>query len=1052
MRQIIDHSLSLDLNPRQIYIILRKDNEQYRDTFEALSRECIDDDIRYCVIDTTSFDEQIEKRSYLYTEFQGEDNPWDFIVRDYPVSKDDFSFTCEHITGKDAASVRQQLLNLKEWQDDGIWSTITRAYRMAMKHPSSAMAKRETFLNLQKTIQRSKGLSDKDSLDKVMELEKHFEPRKADKADQERAVRDFVGDQTSLMDAYMGVSTPRDLSDELMLTFMQTGGYTSRPYVKLVKTETAAKPVHKRFSLEIRTSTGQVFRPEFKTEAAFAWYILMMRNPGIHIRKEDFKPEAGSEYGKYYCQVFAAINATLKENLFSHTGEALQSAEQDCMSFLTKMQKDDKFWQNCNAHCDLAITECMKEQGAPFLLRPVKGKKPERWLDTSEDYVSLDEPTFREAFKKNLQHIVSRNLFKVFDQRHSSEDFSQLKVSQDQHNNPIFTAIKQSKRTEKMEKKTIICCGQYNFDAIWKRIFDANGKKLRDELHTEEIGGTAGNVACMTAYLGWHSYPLLQVGTYPQDVQTRRDFERYGCDTRFVLTNENANVTLYETFHHMDEQGHNLRHTKETVAAWEKKGKDAKVGTPIRTFSKTHAPFSGFPRVRTLSVREEAPAFVERLDFVPDVFFFDDPAAGWRYLAEALRQKGTLVYFEAELNGKNLKELLPCMKLADIVKFSDEHDEDYSFVDEMNDKLIIQTLGSKGIRFNLRGQGWQTLSPVVNEHVVDTEGCGDWTSSTFLTGLMKRDCLKMEKITEEVVIESLKEAQQMASLNVSYIGSKGLIYDDKEFGLAKSDYVDPYRPLMALKPLPYKHIKKLEDIPAKDLREYDDAESFVYNSGHERIHGEDWYFGKQAKDLTTKGIELGGSVHTDQKTACSVMSNFYPCVLEFDGKTFNSAEQMYHYYRYQEYPLVQDVIMRQKKGSDVKSACQDFKRYDTNHNDVRWKYMTLCIELKYLQCKAFRDKLTATDGLYLVESTPGYDVHGSTIPGSHETLGGTFRGHDVSTKYIGMNGCGRCMMAVRDKFRGWTEAQLKAYTPSADLEEWWQASPTYLEQLDGMGL
>lgn len=415
MNRIIDHSLSLNLNPRQIYIILREDNKQYRDTFEALSREYGHDDIRYCLIDTTSFEEQEEKHSHLFNEFQGDGKPWDFIVRDYPETKDDISFTCEHITEVDPARVRQQLLDLKEWQDEEIWGTVTRAFRRALKHPSSAMQKRETFIKLQKDILRTRGLSDKDCLQQVLELEKHFIDRKSDKYAQEKAVRDFVGDQTFLMDGYMGVSTPRDISDELMLTFMQTGGYTSRPYVKLVKTETAAKPVHKRFSLEIRTSTGQVFRPEFKTEAAFAWYILMMRNPGIHIRKEDFKPEAGSEYGKYYCQLFAAINATLKENLYLHTGEALQAAEQECMSFLTKMQKDDKFWQNCNTHCDLAITECLKEQGAPFLLHPVKGKKPERWLDISEDYVCLEEPTFKEAFKKNLQHIVSRNLFKVFD-------------------------------------------------------------------------------------------------------------------------------------------------------------------------------------------------------------------------------------------------------------------------------------------------------------------------------------------------------------------------------------------------------------------------------------------------------------------------------------------------------------------------------------------------------------------------------------------------------------------------------------------------------------
>lgn len=1054
MEHITDHTQSLDLNPRQIYIIVRKHNRKFLKTFESIAQKSAKDDIRFCVIDTTAFDEQPAQISDLYRQFldEGTGNPWDFVVRDYPNSKHHFSFSCEHIWGQNESDIRHQLESLKEWQGRKIWDTITSFFLEKYERRSCSIMRIKDIRRMLNDIQRSKGCSDDVCEQNIIALNEALTYRES--AEQVlSAVRAFFGDQAHIMDAFMHIKTPRDISDRYMLTFMETGGTISRPSLRIVKSLQTKKGIHTRFSLEIKTGTDEIFYPEFKMLAAFAFYILSMKEAGIHIRKTDFYPDSGSLYFKHYCMEFAAIIATIGENLYTHSGEALHKAEQECMEFHTKMLKDEKFWQNITFRCDEAIKKTMKEKGSPFLLHPLgTGNKPERWLEIPEDYIDLSDPDFSKAYGRNFAHIRNTGLFDYLDTE-ELKAVSALRKMSSAKETPIFTANKQSEKTEKMEKKTIICCGQYNFDAIWKRIFDANGKKLRDELHTEEIGGTAGNVACMTAYLGWHSYPLLQVGTYPQDLQTRKDFERYGCDTRFVLTNENANVTLYETFHHMDEQGHNLQHTKETVALWkEKKNKDVKEGSPIRTFSKTHAPFSGFPRVRTLNVKEEAPAFVEKLDFVPDVFFFDDPAAGWRYLAEALHQKGTLVYFEAELNGKNLKELLPCMMLADIVKFSDEHDEDYSFVEKMKDKLIIQTLGSKGIRFNLRGQGWQTLDPVVNEHVVDTEGCGDWTSSTFLTGLMKRDCLKLDQITEQVVRESLKEAQQMASLNVSYIGSKGLIYDDKEFGLAKSDYVDPYRPLMALKPLPYKHIKKLDDIPAKDYREYDDAESFVYNSGHERMHGEDWYFGKQAKDLLKEpGKALPAGVHADPKTTCSVMSNFYPCVLEFDGKTFNSAEQMYHYYRYQEYPLVQDVIMRQKKGSDVKSACQDFKRYDSNHNDVRWKYMTLCIELKYLQCKTFRDKLIATDGLYLVESTPGFDIHGSTIPGSHETRGGTFRGHDVSTKYIGMNGCGRCMMAVRDKFRGWTEAQLKAYTPSTDLAEWWNSSPTYLEQLEGMG-
>lgn len=93
------------------------------------------------------------------------------------------------------------------------------------------------------------------------------------------------------------------------------------------------------------------------------------------------------------------------------------------------------------------------------------------------------------------------------------------------------------------------------------------------------------------------------------------------------------------------------------------------------------------------------------------------------------------------------------------------------------------------MRFNLRGEGWIELPPILNENVVDTEGCGDWTTATFINALGKRGVLKLADLTTELVCDCLIEAQEYASRNASFIGTKGAIAADESFNLQPSDYV-----------------------------------------------------------------------------------------------------------------------------------------------------------------------------------------------------------------------------------------------------------------------
>ena len=142
-------------------------------------------------------------------------------------------------------------------------------------------------------------------------------------------------------------------------------------------------------------------------------------------------------------------------------------------------------------------------------------------------------------------------------------------------------------------------------------------------------------------------------------------------------------------------------------------------------------------------------------------------------MARELREKGALVYFEPSA----IKEKADFESIAasDIIKFSGENVKDVTFVKDYRDKLFIQTLGSDGLRFNLRGEGWVNLPPVENENVVDWDGAGDWTTSTFLNALAEADALSIKRLTTEVVKEALEKAQIVASKSVSFMGSKGMI-------------------------------------------------------------------------------------------------------------------------------------------------------------------------------------------------------------------------------------------------------------------------------------
>ena len=332
---------------------------------------------------------------------------------------------------------------------------------------------------------------------------------------------------------------------------------------------------------------------------------------------------------------------------------------------------------------------------------------------------------------------------------------------------------------KKTTGKTCMGTGNYSFDIIIQREYPngfVNGRRNKSEerILKMEVGNTCGNVMTMLPYLGVKTFPVAKLDVSPQGYQMKRDMKAYGADVRFVSNTLNGGTTILRCTHKLDNDGNPAMGFKGSTAGKPWTGLTAR---PSRKYlSSQHG---------------EVDALVGSMDFTPDVFFFDVAQAGHRMLAERLREKGTLVYFECDSDGHTIANeqsrmaahrlFLRCVNASDIVKMSGEHIQDLSFADAYPDKLFVQTLGDQGLRFKLGGGKWIQLDPIANPDYQDYEGAGDWTTSTLIAVLCSKNLLKVADMTEDAVKEALTIAQQMASYSVGFMSSKGLIHADEHF-------------------------------------------------------------------------------------------------------------------------------------------------------------------------------------------------------------------------------------------------------------------------------
>lgn len=265
------------------------------------------------------------------------------------------------------------------------------------------------------------------------------------------------------------------------------------------------------------------------------------------------------------------------------------------------------------------------------------------------------------------------------------------------------------------------------------------------------VGGTCGNVMMILAHMGWVSYPIARLDKSKDATRIVEDMVKHKVHTDFIT---------------MDEKGRTPVIVQRNFVT--------KDGIMIHKFESRNNKGRLFLDFKSLTIKQ-ADAILEQIDFVPKVFYFDKIAPAILKLAVAFKEKGSVVFFEPSSKSGDVKRFTQCIENADIVKFSDQRIKDAEQFSGLNDKLIIQTQGAKGLSYKLNSD-WIHLDPVFNERVVDTAGAGDWTAAALINMLFKdRVVISLSDFSRTEIETALNEAQKVGAQSCSYEGARGMM-------------------------------------------------------------------------------------------------------------------------------------------------------------------------------------------------------------------------------------------------------------------------------------
>jgi|TARA_R110000851_G_scaffold310283_2_gene470035 fructokinase len=304
-----------------------------------------------------------------------------------------------------------------------------------------------------------------------------------------------------------------------------------------------------------------------------------------------------------------------------------------------------------------------------------------------------------------------------------------------------------------MKNKTCAGTGLIALDVLIKGKSDHNPKIF--------AGGSCGNVLSILSYLNLNSYPIARLGNNDATDLVFEDLEKWGVNLDFIEKEEKGStpIIIHRILESpLNEPKHRFEFRNPNNGKW-------------------------LPSFRPV-LAKKVDAIQNSLPKI-DVFYFDRVSRSSIELAKYAKMQGALIFFEPSSN-RDKKQFEECLKITDIIKFSDQriksYKEEYPNIQTV---LEIETSGKDGLNYRFKSNKWKKLDSFSIENAVDTAGAGDWCSAGIIEQLSSEKVNNLKDFNEEIIIESLKYGQVLGAINCLYDGARGLMYQVDKLTLDK---------------------------------------------------------------------------------------------------------------------------------------------------------------------------------------------------------------------------------------------------------------------------
>jgi fructokinase len=267
---------------------------------------------------------------------------------------------------------------------------------------------------------------------------------------------------------------------------------------------------------------------------------------------------------------------------------------------------------------------------------------------------------------------------------------------------------------------------------------------------TSSLGGSAGNVLAILAYLGWRAVPVARLGNDGAAIRIAAEFEALNADTRFIVRDESTPTPIVYQWPGDNQTTHKFSFC---------------------------CPICGTKR-SFLSVDENATLCNSVLSEVKttDVFYFDRVTPWALSLAKTYRSRNAMVVFEPSTIQSDHDTFQEAIYACNVLKYADDRIDELKSFDREQVDIEIKTEGAKGLRFKLAAEkdsGWHFLEALSVPKISDTAGAGDWCTSGFLHYLSSKRT-NFRDSNPLGVANALRYGQALAALNCTQSGARGL--------------------------------------------------------------------------------------------------------------------------------------------------------------------------------------------------------------------------------------------------------------------------------------